>query len=283
MWFKQVNVAYISCLALLFAGSALAEDIKVVCPSPLPKTPVLTREDVYKDVPFKAGESAIYEVSWGGVVVGNANLEVRKARKHNDVWHRVFHVEAKTGDWFSGVLVAKEEIEAVSRSWDFGIAKFYMEQDEDKMFSRHFRQKKWLDFDHDHCKVTERIVEPEKKEAIVVHELAYGANDALGVLYNLRARDFKIGKKERAPVYTSEKNWWLEAEPLALEKVTVPAGTFDTVKLKLQTFIGKDLQQKGDIWAWFATNVPGRPLVQIQGEISLGSVWIKLNSFKPGS
>ena len=63
----------------------------------------------------------------------------------------------------------------------------------------------------------------------------------------------------------------------------MPAGTFKAVKLKLQTFIGKDLQQKGDVWAWIAAEHPGRPLVQIQGEIKIGSVWIKLHRLKTGS
>src|SRR4051812_18229348 len=81
------------------APKALAEDIKVVCPSPLPKAPTISRADVYKDVPFKIGESAVYEVSWGGLKVGDATLEVRAPRKENDVWQRIFHVQANTGEW----------------------------------------------------------------------------------------------------------------------------------------------------------------------------------------
>lgn len=277
------HLGVISAAAWFSGALAMAEDIKVVCPSPPPKVPVVARADVYKDAPFKAGESAVYEVTWGNLKAGDATLEVRPPRKYKDIWHRVFHVEAKTGDWFQAVFIAKEEVEALTRPWDHGISKFFMEQDEGKLFGRRFQQKKWLEFDHDNCKVNERVVEPEKADKNNTFDLSYGANDALGVLYNLRSRTFKVGQKERAPVYTSEKNWWLEADPIAIEKVTVPAGTFNAVKLKLQTFIGKDLQQKGDVWAWIATDDPARPLVQIQGEIKLGSVWIKLHKFKPGS
>ena len=284
-WREKMGLAALclGAVAFLMANAARAEDIKVVCPSPLPKVPEVSRSDVYKDSPFKSGESAIYEVSWGGIKAGEATLEVRPPRKFLDMWHRVFHVAARTGDWFEAIFIAKEEVEALTRSWDFGVSHFFMEQDEGKLFGRRFQQKKWLDFDHNNCKVVERLAEPDKKEETGTYDLSYGANDALGVIYNLRSRIFKIGQKERAPVYTSQKNWWLEAEPIAMEKVTVPAGTFDTVKLKLQTFIGKDLQQKGDVWAWFATNIPERPLVQIQGEIKIGSVWIKLHKFKAGS
>lgn len=277
------KLSFISALLLAWASAALAEDIQVECPKNPAKPPEISRGEVYKDVPFKAGESATYEISWSGIKAGFGTLEVRAPRKLDGLWHRVFHVEASTGDWFSGIFVAKEEMEAISRPWDFGIAKFYMEQNEGKIFGSMFNQKKWLEFDHAHCKVHERTQQPEKKEVLEDFALAPGAIDALGVLYNLRTRPYKIGKKERAPVYTSQKNWWLEAEPLAFEKITVPAGTFDTVKLKLTTFIGKDLQQKGDVWAWIATNTPNKELVQVQGEIKIGSVFIKLNKFTPGT
>ena len=268
---------------ILHGQGAGAQEAPVVCPKAPPPVVDVPRADVYKGVPFKGGEVATYEVSWAGLKAGYASLEVRPPRKQQGLWHRVFHVDASTGDWFKAIFVAKEAVEALSRPADFGISWFYMEQNEGKLFSRPFVQQKWLDFDHPHCKVHERIVTPDKPEERVDHDLIYGANDALGVVYNLRSRTFAIGRKERALVYTSEKNWWLEAEPLAFETVTVPAGTFEAVKLKLQTYLGKDMQQKGDVYAWFATKTPDRELVQIQGEIKIGSVWIKLHQFRRGA
>jgi hypothetical protein len=178
--------------------------------------------------------------------------------------------------------VARDVAEAISQPWDFGVAQFYMEQDEGKMFGKRFRQTKWLEFDHDRCQVNERVTEPETPEKKASFELVPGANDSMGVVFNLRTQKFYLGKKVRLLVYTSEKNWWLEAEPVAFETLATPAGSFKTVKLKLQTFIGKDLQQKGDVWAWIDVEGPGRPLVQVQGEIKIGSVWITLKEFKPG-
>jgi hypothetical protein len=269
---------------LLAAAPAFSQeaDNSFVCPKEMPKVPEIARADVYAETPFKAGEEAVYELTWAGLKAGYGTIDVRPPRKHNNVWHRVFHAHASTGDWFKAIFVAKEELEAISRPWDFGISRFYMDQNEGKLFSRPFVQKKWLDFDHDNCKVSERVAVPGKDEQTATFDLSYGANDSLGVIFNLRTRTFKTGQKERVLVYTSEKNWYLEAEPVAFEKVTVPAGTFDAVKLKLQTYIGKDLQQKGDVYAWIATDTPDKQLVQIQGEIKIGSVWIKLHKYKNG-
>lgn len=261
--------------------TAHGEDAQVVCPPQPEKIADIPRGDVYKNVPFKPGEAAVYEVSWAGLKAGEAVLEVRPPRRHLSLWHRVFHVEAKTGDWFKAIFVARDEIEAISRP-DFAISKFFIDQDEGKMFGRRFQQKKWLDFDHSGCKVRERIQEAGKEEKKAEFDLARGAIDALGIAYQLRTRQFKSGVKERALIYTSEKNWWLDAEPVAFEPLTVPAGSFQTVKLKLTTFIGKELQQKGDVWAWIALDRPEKPLVQIQGEIKIGSVFIRLHRFKGG-
>ena len=258
------------------------EENSFVCPPVKPKIPEIARADVYADTPFKAGEEAVYELTWAGLKAGYGTLDVRPPRKHKDVWHRVFHANASTGDWFKAIFVAKEEIESVSRPWDFGISKFYMDQNEGKLFSRAFVQKKWLDFDHENCKVNERTAQQGKDEKTGTFDLSYGANDALGVLFNLRTKNYKLGQKERVLVYTSEKNWYLEAEPVAFEDVTVPAGVFKAVKLKLQTFLGKDLQQKGEVYMWIGTETADRPLVQIQGEIKIGSIWIKLHKYKNG-
>lgn len=258
------------------------EESSVICPDPLPKISTLTRSEVYKDVPFKAGEKADYEVTYMGAKAGYGHMEVRAPQKFLDLWHRTFHAEAQTGDWFNKIFKAHDIIDAISRPWDFGISSFYMEQNEGKLFSSPFQQKKWLEFDHSHCKVSEKTVRPGKDEKHDQYDLAYGAIDALGVVYYLRTREYSIGKKVRALVYTSEKNWWLDADPVKTEKITVGAGTFDTVKLKLQTFIGKELQQKGDVFVWIGQD-SHRPLVQVQGDIKIGSIWMMLESFQPGS
>lgn len=281
--FKAVSLVY-SVMAT-FVGAQTPE-IPINCPAQPPAIPEIGRGDVYKDTPFKAGEIATYEVSWAGLKAGYATMEARSPIKHpirgKPVWHRVFHVDASTGDWFKSIFVAKESMTALSRPWNYSVSHFYMDQNEGKLFSRPFVQKKWLDFDQEACKVHERIQQPEKPEDKKSFDLSYGAIDALGVVYQLRSRNFKIGRKERALVYTSEKNWWLDAEPLLIENVKVPAGEFKAVKLKLTTYLGKELQQKGDVFAWVATETPQRQLVQIQGEIKIGSVWIKLHQYKAG-
>jgi hypothetical protein len=270
-----------------FASKKGDEEIKVVCPDKPNKPPKLPRKDTYKGMPFQAGEEAVYECTWADLRAGFATMSVAKPRKHqvkggDRLWHRVFRLKAKTGKWFKTVFIAEENVEAISRPWDFGISKFYMSQNEGKFWGKAFEQKKWLEFDHDKCKVKEKIQPRGEKEIIAKFDFAPGGIDSLGVIYKIRTMDLVVGKKVRAPVYTSEKNWWLEVTPIKEETIKVPAGKFKAMKVQLQTYIGKDMQQKGDVFAWIGTEHKSRPLIQIEGEIKIGSVWLKLQKFKAG-
>ena len=62
----------------------------------------------------------------------------------------------------------------------------------------------------------------------------------------------------------------------------VEAGKFKAMKLKLQTFLGEELQQQGDVYMWIATEHPARPMVQIEAEVKVGTFWMELASFRQG-
>jgi hypothetical protein len=282
-WSSQIGICLLCPLLWLLPLSrpVMGENIAVVCPKAKEEIQNIARKAVYANTPFKALEKATYEISYMGMKAGYGTLSTKNPFKYKGVWHRVFHVDAHTGDWFKAIFVAKETMEALSRPWDFGVARFYISQNEGKLFSSPFVQKKWLEFDHQNCLVRERIQragKPESREEFPLHR---GAIDALGAIFAIRSRHLKVGQKERAPIYTSQQNWWLEADPVALETVDVAAGTFKAFKIKLQTFIGHELQQKGDVFAWIADS-KSKELVQIQGEIKIGSVWIKLHKYQSG-
>ena len=260
----------------------LAADKKeFVCPPyKIPKK--IKRSEVYSGMPFRQGESSRYELRYFGALAGYGAVTVKKPTKFRGLWHRVFQADASTGDWYKLIFVAHDTISAVTQPWDQGIAKFYMKQDEGKFFSKRFFRKKWLEFDHKNCKVTERIADKGKDEKNSEFDLAPGSMDTLGALFQIRTMDFKVGEKKKAPVYSSEKNWFIELEALAFEQIKTDAGTFDTVKLKVQTYIGEELEQKGDVYMWIDRKTPDRPLVRVEGKVKIGTVKLELVEFKPG-
>lgn len=263
------------------ATTSFAQEFKVTCPNPPPKIPTLSRAETYRNVPFKAGEVSEYAVSWMGMLAGYGSIEIQAPQKVDGIWHRSYRMVGRTGDWFKGIYVANDSASALVRPWDDGVRKFYIEQRGGKFLGKSFALKKWLDFNHERCKVMEKEEHSDKGASSAERDVQHGAIDAIGATLKLRTFNYVPGKTERFLVYTSEKNWFLEATPTGFEDVVVPAGTFKAMKVKLRTFIGKELQQKGEVFVWIA-NDKNRTLVQVQGEIKIGSVFMRLSKYTPG-
>jgi hypothetical protein len=302
--FLSVSLAvYLACLsgpALAAKSTKAGVEGQVDCPDTVSMAPKWSRSATYRDQPFAAGEESRYELKYGAVEVhvGYGYLRVEKPLKYRipvgtkdgkiiseKRWHRVFSAEGYTGDWYKMIFAAHDKIQAFSRPWDFGASKFYINQNEEKPFSREYRREKWLDFDHVGCKVDEREVRyhDEDKKKSGAFALEPGATDALSALFRLRTLTYEKGQAKKFLVYTSEKNWWLKATPVAQETVKVAAGTFKTWKLRVRSYLGEELQQRGKLFVWIANEHPNRPMVKVEGEVTFGNIYLHLDQYKPGS
>ncbi len=285
--------------AVLAASPASVSESGEACPTTAIPAPEWDRSETYKGMPFQSGEESRYILKYGllKVHVGYGFLRVLPptkfstpvSRKDASVvsegrWHRVFSAEAYTGDWYKMIFAGHDKMQAYARPWDFGVTKFYISQNEEKPFVRRFHAEKWLDFDHVSCNVHERTLDhKKKKESLADHFLQPAALDALSALFKLRTYTWELNKTERILVYTSEKNWWLEATPIAEEKITTEAGDFRAHKLELKTYLGKELQQRGKLFVWIAADHPQRPMIRVEGVVTFGSVYLELDRFTPGA
>lgn len=269
-------------------------------PCPQPKGPLrkVSRSEVYKNTPFKAGETSTYSLLYSSakVHVGYGIMKVMPPLKYpvsvrsngkiskKKLYHRVFHAEAYTGDWYKLIFAGHDKMQAISRPQDFGISKFYIQQNEKKPFGRPTQKEKWLDFNHTDCRVSvkekDHTRNRERQESYYFNPSAV---DVYGALFKLRTLSYKLGTPEGFMIYTSEQNWMLKAVPLAEETIKVPAGTFKTYKINLETYIGKDLEQKGKFHIWIAKDHPNRPLVKVLAEVAFGTAIMHLEKFQPGS
>jgi hypothetical protein len=269
------------------------------CPTTAIPAPEWDRSETYKGMPFQSGEESRYILKYGllKVHVGYGFLRVLPPAKYSTSvsrkealvvsegrWHRVFSAEAYTGDWYKMIFAGHDKMQAYARPWDFGVTKFYISQNEEKPFVRRFHAEKWLDFDHVACNVHERTLDhKKKKESLADHFLQPAALDALSALFKLRTYTWQLNKTERILVYTSEKNWWLEATPIAEENVTTVAGDFRAHKLEVKTYLGKELQQRGKLFVWIAADHPQRPMIRVEGVVTFGSVYLELDRFTAGA
>lgn len=286
----------------LNAATLVAKDNvpEVKCPQNAVMAPKLPRSSTYKNLPFGPGEQSRYELNYGAlnVHVGYGFIRVLPPVKRkvavagepekNKVvyqkrWHRVFSAEGFTGDWYKMVFRAKDKIHALVRPWDGGASHFYISQDESKPFGRDYRREKWLDYNHVTCKTkTKDVKHHEGKSEVKSYDLQPGAMDAISAVFKLRSHNHVLGKTSKFLVYTSEKNWWLQATPVREEVTKVKYGKFNAIVLKVQSYLGEDLQQSGELLVWIAKDHPNRLLLKVEGQVRFGSFYIELDQYKAG-
>ncbi|MBP6218463.1 MAG: DUF3108 domain-containing protein [Oligoflexales bacterium] len=243
----------------------------------------MTPSKVYEGQPFSAGERVSYLASYfSGVKVGIFTFNVLAPELKNGFWHMIFAVEAKSGDWYKSIVEANYKAKAWTLPKTFVASGFTLYEDLNPLIGSSYFQEKWLEFDHENCKALERIQhkkDPLKEESF---DLDPEATDILGAIYKLRTFPYTLNKEERFKVYTSGKTWWLSATPEAFVRLDVPLGTFDAVRLNLQTYIGKDLEQKGDVRVWVAFNHPQRPILKFKFDVKIGHFVLALQEFVSG-
>lgn len=238
---------------------------------------------VYKGMPYGAGEVAHYAAYWSGIHAGDHTMRVLDPVLREGEWHQVFTSEAITGEWFKRIYVARYLTQAYSQVGTFAASWFHgSEYRKPPLFSA-FKEDKLFFFSQLACTATEEIQTNQKPKEHESHFLERGATDVLSGFYKLRTVVFELHKPMAILAYSSAKNWTLQAEPVLFETLSLPIGKIEAVKLKMHTYMGKELQQKGDVYTWIATKHPNHPLLQVEGKVKWGSIRMFLDRYTPGA
>lgn len=129
---------------------------------------------------------------------------------------------------------------------------------------------------------------PEQKEFLKPKTVKEpGALDLLTTVLVARSQPLRQGDVLRCVVFPSNAAFLAEFQVLGREKVTVPAGTFEAIKLELSLKkIGNngDLQRhakfkSGTIWL---SDDQDRLIVRVAVEVFVGSVWAELQGVEFG-
>ena len=278
------NCQLIAAAALVVSSIAARadHDSAAVCPEPRSSVPPVSLEDVYRDMPFQPGERARYSVAYMGLPAGFGVMAVDPPANTGGRWQRAFRVQAHTGDWYRRVYDGEGSVLALSRPSDFGATAYWYEQEGQSLLAKRTHRKRVLTFEQDACKVIEYTKRTGKRAHTEEVALSYGATDMLSALYYLRTKDYEIGKVERRLLYASGKNLWLEADPVAYETLTVPAGTFKALKLKLRAYFREEPLRNRNVEIWFLPDHPHKPIVRADAQMKIGHVRLELLEFVAG-
>jgi hypothetical protein len=131
------------------------------------------------------------------------------------------------------------------------------------------REKDWeIFFDSDGGKAS--YVDHIKKEnkEYDVPKIIY---DPLSALYQIRKTELSVGVPAYIKLFDSKKVYDLEVQVLRKEKITVPAGTFDTILIRPILQSEGIFSRKGPVYTWL-TDDDKRIPVMVKTRVAVGSI-----------
>lgn len=102
--------------------------------------------------------------------------------------------------------------------------------------------------------------------------------DPFSILFDARTRPLEVGRPVMLEAFEGRRRWDVEVQVLRRERVTVPAGAFDTIVVKPHLKFEGVFQQKGDVVVWL-TDDDRRMPVRMESRVKIGHVAAELTSF----
>jgi hypothetical protein len=98
--------------------------------------------------------------------------------------------------------------------------------------------------------------------------------DVVSGFYYLASLPLQPGNSYTFPINDGNKTTEVTARVEAREQIKVPAGTFQTVRVKAEAISGS-LQGKGTVWSWFTDDANHTP-VQMRSKLGWGTLLFRL-------
>jgi hypothetical protein len=236
--------------------------------SPMP----LGAQDV--DSSLWPGEKLTFEIRWGLIPAGTAQLEILPFENYNGVaaWH--FVMTAATNSFVDHVYKVRDRIDAYADR-EMTRSLFY------KKKQREGHSKKNIEVTFDWLKMQAQYSNFGKKRAPI--SIEPGTFDPLSAFYFTRLFDWEHEKEIRRPVTDGKKNILGKARRVKRETIQTPAGTFDAYLYEPDIeHIGGVFEKSPDakIKLWVTADQRRIP-VRLESKVIVGSFVAELISKAP--
>ncbi|MES2856267.1 MAG: DUF3108 domain-containing protein [Bdellovibrionota bacterium] len=230
--------------------------------------------------PFRVGEKISLEVSYFNVAAGEMTLETRNfASVNGNPSYRfagtakstsVFAMFYAVDDWFETFVDYKT---LVPYSYSLHVKETKQLRETRTLFDWNKKVAKYWD-----SKINEEKKLEKKELEWAIPE--YSQNIFSAVFY-LRSFKLEPGKKYKYRVAHENENFVVTAEVLRREKITTPAGTFNTLVLKPHIELNGIFRPVGDIFFWM-TDDDRKFLVKLESKIKIGKIVAVAKKIDPG-
>ena len=228
-----------------------------------------TGADTVLPMPFKAGETARYDVKFGFMHVGEASAQVAGTEtvRGRSVWHTIFHVNGGTLFYHVNDLFESW----IDRSTLYSL-RFYQTQEEGSK-----SRIKRYEIYPDKLSVIETDKNPPRQMPGVKDPLDDGS-----FLFFIRTLPLAVGQSYEFNRYYRPENNPVRIRVVRTERLTVPAGTFDCIVVQPIIKTKGIFSENGHAEVWL-TNDARHVVVQMKSQLKFGSINLYLRSYKPGT
>jgi hypothetical protein len=213
--------------------------------------------------PFKIPEKFVYDLTWTGIKAGTASLEITK-----DCDAVKIVSTAQSAQWVSVFYTVDDRIESIlSHNPSFSeigqpvryrikVREGKHRRDKEVVFDRSNNKAKYRDY-----------LNNESKE----FDVPPSVFDPISSFYYLRTLKLTVGEPVYVTIFDSKKVWNVEVQVLRRERVTLPAGTFDTIVVKPNMKSEGIFYRKGEIFIWLTDDEKHIPVL-LQSKVVVGSI-----------
>lgn len=236
--------------------------------------PSLVTADMDKDRPFNAGDHLVYDIKWGILKVGEAEMLVEASGEENPGDLR-FVLLVRTSPWADTFYKVRNRIESYTDA-EVTKALHYVKDQYEGGREREIT----VNFDWD--KNTAQYKNFEDQLAAIT--VPADCHDPFSVLFAYRLKDFQLGQRISVPVTDGKKSLTADIDVLEKETIKVKAGTFDCLRVRpdvkdLGGIFSKSKDAHMDIWF---SDDKHKLIVKMSSSVSVGRFKVELREYVLG-
>ena len=221
-----------------------------------------------KEIPFQVGEYSAFDVSFGSIIVGHAELEIIEEKLINST--SSFHIVGKGKttyffDWFFKVRDVYETFLDTSKLLPI---KFIRDINEGP-----YSKKQNYFFQHSDSIVTHNDTS---------YKIPYNSQDMLSALFYARTFNKEEIKKKNSffvPIFMDEENYFLEVSYLNNEMIETEFGKVDCMVFKPKMQEGRVFEDGEEMKIWIS-NDKNHLLMKVETKIWAGTIKAVLVDYK---
>lgn len=225
------------------------------------------------DFPFQSGETLTYDLKWGLFPVGTATMEVNAHLDDNQTGQHRLTFSVRTNNFADAFYKVRTNITSVIDSPFQRSLRYEKSQSEGKT-----KREIEVEFDYDSRKAKYH----ESKRLVSTIPIPEQVFDPLAIAYFFRLGELRPNSEMSLPTCDGRKFQDIKVRAGAVEKVRVPAGTFQAIgtipEMKNLSGVFKK-SPKGILRVWYSNDFRRIP-VKISSKVVVGSFTARLTEAK---